>query len=84
MKERTTLRDIADKAGVSLTTVSQTLNNKGAISEPTRHKVMSAAEQLGYQQRILSTPHLHSQLSTLTMLINVTRTRKRPTPFTTT
>ena len=81
MKERTTLRDIADEAGVSLTTVSQTLNNKGAISEPTRHKVMSAAEQLGYQQRILSTPRLHSQLNTLTMLIKRDPNEKAPNPF---
>ena len=81
MKERTTLRDIAEEAGVSLTTVSQTLNNKGAISEPTRSKVMSAAEQLGYQQRVLSAPRLNAQLNTLTMLIKRDPNEKAPNPF---
>lgn len=80
MKERTTLRDIADQAGVSLTTVSQTLNNKGAISELTRNKVMSAAEKLGYQQRTLSVPRQGS-LNTLTMLIKRDPNEKAPNPF---
>ena len=81
MRDRTTLRDIADKAGVSLTTVSQTLNNKGAISEPTRNRVMRAAQQLGYQQRVLIAPRLNSRLGTLTMLIKRDPNEKAPNPF---
>ncbi len=81
MGDRTTLRDIANKAGVSLTTVSQTLNNKGAISEPTRTKVMAAAEQLGYQQRVLSAPRLNAQLGTVTMLVKRDPNEKAPNPF---
>ena len=80
MADRTTLRDIADRAGVSLTTVSQTLNNKGAISEPTRNKVMVAAEQLGYQQR-LSRPRLNARLGTVTMLVKRDPDEKAPNPF---
>ena len=43
-----TLRDIAEAAGVSAQTVSCVVNNKGSISEPTREKVRSIAEHLGY------------------------------------
>ena len=81
MGDRTTLRDIAEHAGVSLTTVSQTLNNKGAISEPTRNKVRVAAEQLGYQQRVSVGPRLNSRLSTLTMLVKRDPNEKAPNPF---
>ena len=81
MGDRTTLRDIATKAGVSLTTVSQTLNNKGAISKPTRNKVMVAAQQLGYQQRVQSAPRLNAPLGMLTMLIKRDPDEKAPNPF---
>ena len=81
MNERATLKDIASLAGVSLTTVSQTLNNKGAISDTTRTKVMTAAEQLGYQQRVSIAPHLNSQLNTVCMLVKRDPDEKVPNPF---
>lgn len=43
------LKDVAKKAGVSLTTVSRVLNNRGYISEETRKKVYKAMEELNYQ-----------------------------------
>ncbi len=45
-----TAQQVADRAGVSLTTVSFVMNNKEGtnISEATRQKVMEAAEELGY------------------------------------
>ncbi len=81
MGERATLRDIANRAGVSLTTVSQTLNHKGAISESTRHKVMTAADQLGYRQRVLFAPRVKGRISRLTMLIKRDPDEKVPNPF---
>ena len=44
-----TIRDVAEKAGVSVTTVSRVLNNRGYISEATRKKVYKAMEELDYQ-----------------------------------
>lgn len=79
MNERATLKDIADLAGVSLTTVSQTLNNKGAISKSTRTRVLEVAEQLGYQQR--SAKGSEVRLSTLTMLVKRDPDEKSPNPF---
>lgn len=43
------LKDVAKKAGVSPTTVSRILNNRGYISEETRKKVYKAMEELNYQ-----------------------------------
>lgn len=44
-----TIRDVAAKAGVSITAVSHALNGKGTVSEATRAKVRQVAEDLGYQ-----------------------------------
>lgn len=43
-----TLKDVARRAGVSITTVSLVLNGKGNISEETRRRVLAAAEELRY------------------------------------
>ena len=42
------IKDVAKVAGVSPTTVSRVLNNRGYISEETRKKVMEIAEELNY------------------------------------
>ena len=42
------LEDVAIHAGVSPTTVSRILNNRGSISDKTREKVNEAIEELGY------------------------------------
>ena len=42
------IRDVAELAGVSVTTVSRVLNGKGYISKETYEKVFAAIEQLDY------------------------------------
>ena len=45
-----TIKEIADMAGVSVTTVSQILNNKGSrFSEKTRNKVLAVVAENHYK-----------------------------------
>lgn len=43
------IEDVAEKAGVSVTTVSRVMNNRGYISQKTRDKVNEAMKMLNYQ-----------------------------------
>ena len=58
-----TIREVAAKAGVSVTTVSRTLNNRGYISQSMRERIRKAMEELDYQPnevaRSLTLHHTH-------------------------
>lgn len=43
-----TIKDVAEKVGVSVTTVSRVLNNRGYLSESLKQKVNDAMEELNY------------------------------------
>ena len=49
-----TIKDVAERAGVSVTTVSRVLNNRGSLSEKTRKKVYAAMEELNYHPNQLA------------------------------
>jgi DNA-binding LacI/PurR family transcriptional regulator len=49
----TTLREVAEMAGVSISTASQALNNRPNVSADTRARVLDAALATGYQLREL-------------------------------
>ena len=49
-----TLKDVAERAGITVTTVSRVLNNRGYISEQTRQKVYQAMRELNYQPNELA------------------------------
>ncbi len=44
-----TMRDVAQKADVSIKTVSRVVNDQGEISEATRERVLAAINELGYR-----------------------------------
>ena len=48
MKNKVTITDIAQKAGVSTATVSRILNQKGIVKPSTQKKVLQAMEELQY------------------------------------
>ena len=45
---RTTIRDVARQAGVSITTVSKALNDYSDVNPETRQKIKEIAEKLNY------------------------------------
>lgn len=49
-----TIKDVALRAGVSATTVSRVLNNRGYLSEELKHKVHQAMEELNYRPNELA------------------------------
>jgi LacI family sucrose operon transcriptional repressor len=49
-----TIKDVAEKAGVTVTTVSRVLNNRGYISDATRKKVYKAMEEINYHPNELA------------------------------
>ena len=48
MGSTATLRDVAERAGVSIGTASQALNHRPSVSPETRARVIEAAQSLGY------------------------------------
>jgi len=46
---KVTIKDVAKEAGVSISTVSKVINNKGYIGKDSRDRVVKAIESLGYK-----------------------------------
>jgi DNA-binding LacI/PurR family transcriptional regulator len=49
MKQPVGIKQVAEAAGVSITTVSHALNGKGRLPDATRERVRQVAERLGYR-----------------------------------
>jgi len=62
MRRKPTIRDVAKKAGLSLSTVSLVLNKKGYVSEPTKQKILGIIKELDYHPQA-SARGLASKLS---------------------
>ena len=73
-----TMKDIADRAGVSVATVSLVLNGKKGISEPTRQRVVDASNDLGYATIVRRT---NGQPETVSILIEHLPTLPSSDPF---
>lgn len=71
MRRRATGRDVAERAGVSLTTVSFVLNGKKsvAISEETRRRVCDAARELGYRPNRLVRGLVRGRTQTIGVIV---------------
>ncbi|ARN75103.1 LacI family DNA-binding transcriptional regulator [Oceanicoccus sagamiensis] len=46
---RATINDVAERAGVSIKTVSRVMNNEPSVRKPTQEKVLEAVKALNYQ-----------------------------------
>lgn len=65
-----TIKDIALKAGVSITTVSQILNNKGSrFSEETREKVLKVVAETNYKPDFFAQSMITKRSKTIGMIV---------------
>ena len=53
-KKAPTIKDVAERAGVSVATVSRTMNNKGYLSDEVKQKVNQAMKELNYVPNLLA------------------------------
>ncbi|TKC89404.1 LacI family transcriptional regulator [Trinickia terrae] len=72
----TTIRDVAQAAGVSIGTVSRALKNQPGLSETTRLRVVEAARRLGYDQA-----QLRPRIRRLTFLLHRQHNNVAASPF---
>lgn len=76
---RSTLKDVALKAGVSVATASNVINNKtGQVSEKTASKVLAIAKQLGYQKDLNA---VSLKTGNSNMVVVLTPAFEHPDPF---
>jgi len=64
-----TIYDIAEKAGVSIATVSRVFNDNPRVSESTRQTVLEVAEKLGYQPHATARSLARRQTETISAVI---------------
>lgn len=65
----TTIKDVARRAGVSISTVSHVINNSRAVSAESRRRVEEAMDELGYQPNTLARNLRRQQTQSIGMIV---------------
>lgn len=65
----TTIRDVAEQAGVSVATVSHVINETRPVSDELRQRVLAAMDKLDYQPNALARSLRRQRTSTLGLII---------------
>ena len=63
------LKDVAEECGLTVTTVSRVLNNRGYISDETRQKVQEAMKKLNYQPNEVARSLSKQSTSTIGVIV---------------
>lgn len=63
------IRKVAQKAEVSIATVSRSLNDSGSVSKKTRDKVLAAAQELGYRHNSIASSLRSKRSSFIGLLV---------------
>ncbi|WP_218131871.1 LacI family DNA-binding transcriptional regulator [Thalassobacillus cyri] len=69
MEKTVTIKDVARKANVSISTVSRVLNNSGYTSASVKEKVNKAVDELKFQKNMVATAMIKKQTSTFGLII---------------
>lgn len=64
-----TIKNVAEKAGVSVTSVSRVLNNRGYISDDLRTRVMEAIDELNYTPNEIARSFYKSETKSVALII---------------
>ncbi|MBS3765502.1 LacI family DNA-binding transcriptional regulator, partial [Candidatus Bipolaricaulota bacterium] len=67
--DRVTMEDIAERAGVSINTVSRALNDKPDINDQTKEEILQLADELNYQPNRFAQGLRSSKTSTLGVIV---------------
>jgi LacI family transcriptional regulator len=70
IRKPTTLQDVAGALGMHKSTVSLALSGKGTISADTRRRVLSVAQELGYEPNLLAQRLAHGQGTTMVCIFS--------------
>jgi LacI family transcriptional regulator len=65
----TTIKDIAKKVGVSISTVSYALNDNPKVSRKTREKILQAARELNYQKNGIASDLKRNRMHTIALIV---------------
>lgn len=68
MAEHSTIYDVASRAGVSISTVSHTLNRPDRVNVDTRRRVLEAIDELGYIPKATAVAHARKALGRVGVL----------------
>ncbi len=69
MKSRVSIKDIAEMAGVSHSTVSRALQGTGRMSEETRARILALADELGYTPDALAQSLVRGRTRTVGVVV---------------
>ena len=69
MTKRVSIKDIAEVAGVSHSTVSRAIHGTGRMSEATRTRILTLAEEMGYTPDALARSLVRGQTSTIGVVV---------------
>lgn len=67
--EKITIKDVAEKAGVSVTSVSRVLNDRGYLSTELKEKVMAAIEELNYTPNEIARSFFKSETRSIALIV---------------
>lgn len=76
MKEKIRIKDIAEKAGVSVGTVDRVLHNRPNVSAPARKKVEAALMEMNYQPNVYASALAYNRSYLFYMVM-----QRRPSPW---